>query len=126
MGEARDDEAMTIRATFGIVLELPSVETSAPDEDVGLFLMTAPHDSTSWIFEELLPQLEQVCDGRRESVTASSELVDLKAFAGEVELSQWDFDPPKYHVVPLRDFIEVVRLWRDHVGRVRGGHQDQS
>jgi hypothetical protein len=44
---AQGDEGMTIRTTFGIVCGLPSVGTAAPDEDVALFLMTAPLDSMS-------------------------------------------------------------------------------
>jgi len=57
-------------------------------------LITAPLHLDSYVFTEVLPQLEELRNGLRQSVTSSSEMVDLQASQTEVVLTEWDLEPP--------------------------------
>ena len=109
-----------IRATFSTVSGSPSVGTAPPYERAGFYLITAPLHLDSYVFTEVLPQLEELRNGLRQSVTSSSEMVDLQASQTEVVLTEWDLEPPPPCSVPLGAFIDLLRRWREHVAAVRG------
>jgi hypothetical protein len=73
------------------------------------------------VFTKVLPELEELRNGLRQSVTSSSEMVDLQAFPTEVVLTEWDLGPlaPPCSV-PLDAFIDILRRWREYVAAVWG------
>jgi hypothetical protein len=112
-----------LRATFCVNEQgNPAVWTEAPFERVGFFLMTfGSIELDMGVFTNLIPALDELQRGRQTSVSASSELVYLEASPTEVVLTEWDFDPPPPPCsVPLSEFIEVLRQWREYVASVLG------
>lgn len=113
--------AESLQATFGVAFgHFPTVQVGPPHELVGSFLATAPLTSeNNWLFTKLLPALEELRNGRRQSVSASSELVGLAASRTEVELADLDIVSQPC-TVPLGTFIDLLLRWRQHVETVRG------
>jgi hypothetical protein len=93
----------------------PEAVVPAPYELVGILLDLGAPSPDSWLFRDLLPQLERVVVGAEETFEDGYNDLSVRGNKQEAVVSLHLTEPPEQCTVPTPELIDLVVRWRNYL-----------